>query len=172
MTAQRLARELAGGQSGKSSSESSSIMWSPRSKILQPRLHVDGGDTTPPNGAQGMLGGDVRRSAATAFTNPLRPLLGTVSGERPWGRPPGARRCDGTRAQANESSTPAGATELRMTSIACCHGGVASRTLRQGPTEVKPFADRDSFVIFLPLGIGRPPEEFTLGPTVMTDGRR
>src|SRR6266545_1568066 len=121
MTAQRLARELAGGQSGKSSSESSSIMWSPRSKILQPR---------------------------------------------------GARRCDGTRAQANESSTPAGATELRKTSIACCHGGVASRTLRQGPTEVKPFADRDSFVIFLPLGIGRPPEEFTLGPTVMTDGRR
>src|SRR6266496_3493813 len=50
------------------------------------------GDTTPPNGAQGMLGGDVRRSAATAFTNPLRPLLGTVSGN---GRGGGRRGPEG-----------------------------------------------------------------------------
>src|SRR6266545_52203 len=164
MTAQRLARELAGVSRGSRAANRA------RSSCSRGCTSTGGHDPTERST------GYARRGRASERRYRLHQSAETVAGnrlrERPWGRPPGARRCDGTRAQANESSTPAGATELRKTSIACCHGGVASRTLRQGPTEVKPFADRDSFVIFLPLGIGRPPEEFTLGPTVMTDGRR
>jgi hypothetical protein len=76
---------------------------------------------------------------------------------------------DESHAQANESSTLAGATELGRLPIAGVPWGLARRTLRQGPSEVKPFADRDCFVIFRTLGISRRLEEFTLGPTVTTE---
>src|SRR5262245_32734405 len=46
--------------------------------------------------------GTVRRCATTAFVNPLRPWLGTVSGTT-VGAAAGARMSDETHAQANES---------------------------------------------------------------------
>src|SRR6266508_2767976 len=159
MTAQRLARELAGVSRGsRAANRARSCGRLARKSCSRGCTSTGGHDPTERST------GYARRGRASERRYRLHQSAETVAGNRlrelPWGRPPGARRCDGTRAQANESSTPSGATELRMTSIACCHAGVASPSLRPGLPEVKPFADRDSFVIFLPLGIGRPPEEF------------
>ena len=86
----------------KRSSKSSSIMVvasrSQPSKSLQPWLHTDGGHE-PTEREAGMLGENVRQSAATAFTNPLRALRcrlrGTAVGATAGGPKVRRNRCSG-----------------------------------------------------------------------------